>query len=82
MRPGLETVGGGAKDQIALDFLMGHARDDMATAYRERIDDARLRVVTDHVHAWLFPPTAEKPKGKKKGATGGSSAEKKPAAAG
>jgi integrase len=64
-RPGLgfytlrhvfETIGGASLDQPAVDHIMGHARDDMASAYREHIEDARLRRVTDHVHAWLFPP--------------------------
>jgi hypothetical protein len=35
---------------------MGHAAasSDMAAVYRERVDDDRLKAVTDHVHAWLF----------------------------
>jgi len=54
LRHVFETIGGEAKDQVALDHLMGHARDDMASVYREGISDARLRAVTDHVHAWFF----------------------------
>jgi integrase len=61
LRHCFETVGGEAKDQVAVDFIMGHSRDDMASAYREKISDARLRAVTDHVRAWLYgdgaPPT-------------------------
>jgi integrase len=62
-RPGLgfyslrhvyRTVSDGAKDPVACDHIMGHSRDDMASVYRERIDDARLEAVTDHVHDWLF----------------------------
>jgi integrase len=62
-RPGLgfyslrhifETMAGDAKDQIAVDAIMGHADDSMAGLYRERISDARLKAVVDHVHAWLF----------------------------
>ena len=34
--------------------IMGHARDDMASAYRERISDERLKAVTDYVRRWLF----------------------------
>ncbi|HLA84171.1 MAG TPA: tyrosine-type recombinase/integrase [Thermoguttaceae bacterium] len=56
LRHTLETIGGEAKDQVALDAIMGHARDDMASVYRERISNERLRAVTDHVHRWLFPP--------------------------
>jgi integrase len=48
------TIADESKDQPAVDFLMGHARDDMASAYRERISDERLKAVTDHVHAWLY----------------------------
>ncbi len=55
LRHTFRTVADGAKDQPATDHIMGHARDDMASLYRERIDDARLKAVTDHVHAWLWP---------------------------
>jgi integrase len=54
LRHTLETVGGETKDQIAVDTIMGHARDDMASVYRERVSDERLRGVTDYVHKWLF----------------------------
>jgi integrase len=63
LRHGFETIGGGARDQVAVDFIMGHARDDMASTYRERIEDTRLKVVTDHVHDWLFPPTGKSGRG-------------------
>jgi len=62
-RPGLsfyglrhttETIGGEAKDQVALNHIMGHADTSMAAHYRERISDERLIAVTDHVHHWLF----------------------------
>ena len=32
---------------------MGHARGDMASVYRERISDERLRAATEHVRSWL-----------------------------
>lgn len=54
LRHTFETIGGEAKDQVAVDYLMGHARDDMASVYRERISDVRLRAVSDHVRLWLF----------------------------
>jgi integrase len=54
LRHTFETIGGEAKDQVAVDHIMGHARDDMASVYRERISDERLKAVTDHVRAWLF----------------------------
>jgi integrase len=56
LRHAFETIGGEVKDQIAVDHIMGHARDDMASVYRERIGDERLKAVTDHVGAWLFAP--------------------------
>jgi integrase len=54
LRHTFETVGGEAKDQVAVDHIMGHTRDDMASVYRERISDARLRAVADYVRGWLF----------------------------
>ena len=54
LRHTFRTVADGTKDQPAVDLIMGHVRDDMASAYRERIDDARLIAVTDFVHSWLF----------------------------
>jgi integrase len=59
-----ETIAGESRDQIAVDHIMGHTRDDMASIYRERISDERLKAVTDHVHAWLFPK-ADKAEAKK-----------------
>ena len=62
-RPGLgfytlrhvfETVGGASLDQVAVNRIMGHVDDSMAENYRERIDDARLLAVTEHVRKWLF----------------------------
>jgi integrase len=58
LRHTFETIGGETKDQVAVDFIMGHAREDMASVYRERISDARLKAIADHVHGWLFPPAA------------------------
>jgi integrase len=54
LRHGFETIGGDSRDQIAVDYIMGHSRDDMASLYRERISDARLQAVVDHVRKWLF----------------------------
>jgi integrase len=54
LRHTFETIGGETKDQVAVDHIMGHARDDMASAYRERISDERLKAVSDHVRRWLF----------------------------
>jgi integrase len=48
------TVTDASKDQPAIDHVMGHARDDMASVYRESIDDDRLQAVVAVVHNWLF----------------------------
>ena len=55
LRHTFETVGGDSRDQVAVDAIMGHVRDDMASLYREKIEEDRLEAVTKHVHAWLFP---------------------------
>jgi hypothetical protein len=41
---------------------MGHADPSMGGHYRERIDDARLQAVSDHVRQWLFgkPPVEDR----------------------
>jgi integrase len=54
LRRAFETIGGESRDQVAVDALMGHSRDDMASVYRERISDERLRAVVEHVRQWLF----------------------------
>lgn len=58
LRHTFETIGGESRDQAAVDAIMGHAphSNDISAVYRERITDERLKAVTDHVHAWLFPP--------------------------
>jgi integrase len=55
LRHTFRTVTDEAKDQPAADYIMGHESPHMSTVYRERISDERLKAVTDHVHAWLFP---------------------------
>jgi integrase len=59
LRHTFRTVADESKDQPAVDFIMGHARDDMASVYRERIGDERLKAVTDHVRGWLFGATTD-----------------------
>lgn len=48
------TIADGARDQVACDVIMGHADPSMAGHYRERIDDARLLAVVNHVRAWIL----------------------------
>jgi integrase len=54
LRHTFRTVADEAKDQVAIDFVMGHARDDMASVYRERIADERVESVVAHVRVWLW----------------------------
>jgi len=58
LRHTFRTVADRAMDQPAIDHLMGHIRTDMASVYRERIEDDRLRTVTDTVRKWLWPDRA------------------------
>lgn len=60
LRHGFETVASGTRDQAAVNAIMGHVDESMSAVYRERIDDARLVAVVDHVHAWLYPPKPKK----------------------
>jgi integrase len=69
LRHTFETIGGESRDQVAVDHIMGHVDASMSAAYRERISDERLRAVTNHVRAWLWPP-AKKTKAKGKKASG------------
>lgn len=54
LRHVFETVAGGSKDQVAVNAIMGHVDSSMADAYREKIEDDRLRAVVDHVRTWLW----------------------------
>ncbi len=59
LRHTFRTIGDEAKDQPAVNSIMGHADESMAAVYREHISDQRLRAVTDHVRSWLFPKKLE-----------------------
>jgi integrase len=60
LRHVFETVAGESRDQVAVDAIMGHERGDMASAYRERISDERLKDVVETVREWLYAePTEE-----------------------
>jgi integrase len=54
LRHVFETIAGGSKDQVAVDMVMGHSDPSMASVYRERIEDARLKAVSEHVRKWVF----------------------------
>lgn len=49
-----ETEGGNARDQEALNMIMGHLDASMAARYREGIIDDRLIAVSEHIRDWLF----------------------------
>jgi integrase len=70
LRHTFRTVADEAKDQPAADYIMGHEVPHMSSVYRETISDARLKAVTDHVRAWLFPPEKNGPGPKVDGAPG------------
>ena len=57
LRHSFETIGGDSRDQVAVNSIMGHVDNSMAGNYRERIEDARLVAVTEHVRRWLFSDT-------------------------
>lgn len=58
LRHTFRTVADEAKDQPAVDFIMGHEVPHMSAVYRETISDERLRAVSTHVRKWLFPSSA------------------------
>jgi integrase len=61
LRHTFQTVAEGVRDLSAVQAIMGHAASgsDMSARYRERVDDARLLAVTQHVHDWLFSDTKQ-----------------------
>ena len=55
LRHTFRTVADSSLDQPAIDRIMGHSRDeDMATHYKENIDESRIVAVAEHVRTWLF----------------------------
>jgi integrase len=68
LRHVFRTIADAARDPVAIDLIMGHADSSMGSHYRERVDDARLRAVADHVRTWLFAVSPEGPDGERGGA--------------
>jgi hypothetical protein len=54
LRLTIRTVAYATKDRVAVGSITDHARYHMASTYRERIGDDRLRAFTEHVRRWLF----------------------------
>ena len=55
------SIGIQCNDDDAVRTIMGHKRvaTDMLGVYnRLQVSDERLKAVSDHIHAWLFPTTA------------------------
>lgn len=62
LRRTFRTVADATRDQVAINYIMGHSDsdNDMGAVYRQSApDDERLRAVVDHVRAWLFPAKTE-----------------------
>jgi integrase len=57
LRHVFRTVADAARDPVAIDLIMGHTDPSMGGHYRERIEDGRLKAVSEHVRSWLYPPT-------------------------
>ncbi|MDY0168502.1 MAG: tyrosine-type recombinase/integrase [Thermoguttaceae bacterium] len=56
LRHSFATAGDGARDPVALRYLMGHSPGrDITSVYLETPGDDRLRAVVDHVRRWVWP---------------------------
>jgi len=54
LRHTLQTIGDETRDFVAVRSIMGHADNDIASMYRERMSDIRLRTVSTYVREWLL----------------------------
>lgn len=61
IRHSFETIGGGCRDQVAVDYCMGDVDSSMSGTYREEIDHSRLFEVAAHVRSWLWPDAGSCP---------------------
>jgi integrase len=55
LRRSFETIATTASvSQAVIDHIMGHARNDMASVYRQQIFDQQLQVCAEHVREWYL----------------------------
>jgi len=55
LRRTFETIATTADvSQAIIDAIMGHARNDMASVYRQKVFDDQLRKCTEHVRQWYL----------------------------
>lgn len=54
LRRTTETIGAATGNQVAVDFLMGHSRSDMASVYRQKMFAGKLRETVDFIRGWLL----------------------------
>ena len=54
LRHVFETVAGDSRDQIAVNYVMGHKDGSMAEVYRNGIDPKRIKAVCQFVRTWLY----------------------------
>lgn len=59
LRHVFRTIADETQDFPACDLIMGHGDESMAARYREKVDDARLVKVVEHVRTWLFKREAK-----------------------
>ncbi|WP_413431400.1 tyrosine-type recombinase/integrase [Crateriforma spongiae] len=59
LRHTFETVAGDSRDQVAVNYVMGHVDDSMAAVYREGIDPKRIKAVCQHVRKWWLSGCSE-----------------------
>jgi integrase len=53
IRHAFATIASGTRDQVAVNYCMGHTDSSVPGMYREHIDDQRLIDCVNHVRRWL-----------------------------